>query len=146
MNKKKRATLAIAAGFFLFWLAVLYAGADHPPPPGFILLVVLDLGCSLAVYFRIGTYIDLAASKKKYRLLLPLLDGLAAGLVVALFMVLLPRRADPGMPVPGILERVIWYAILASVGALNSLAVYALSALMSRGIASRGGKELHHGS
>ena len=30
----KRTRLIIALGFFFVWLAVLYAGADHPPLGG----------------------------------------------------------------------------------------------------------------
>ena len=44
----RRIALLSAVIFFLFWLAVLYAGADHPPPPGFIAVVLNDLVAVLA--------------------------------------------------------------------------------------------------
>ena len=43
--------------FFLFWLVVLYAGADHPPPPGFVALVLLDLAVAALVYWRVPVYL-----------------------------------------------------------------------------------------
>lgn len=39
----KRTALLNAFLFFMIWLAILYAGADHPPPPGFVFVVLLDL-------------------------------------------------------------------------------------------------------
>ena len=46
-HRRRARALALAAGHFLLWLGVLYAGADHPPPPGFLWLVALDLVASL---------------------------------------------------------------------------------------------------
>ena len=36
--------------FFLFRLTVLYPGADHPPPPGFIAVMLIDLVAAGLVY------------------------------------------------------------------------------------------------
>ena len=35
----KRIALLKAVIFFVLWLALLYAGADHPPLPGFVAVV-----------------------------------------------------------------------------------------------------------
>ena len=49
----------IAAGFFVVWVGILYAGADHPPPLGFIRLVLLCLLAAGIVYLRVPTYLVL---------------------------------------------------------------------------------------
>jgi len=38
----KRIGLILALAFFTIWLFILWAGADHPPPPGFVRVVLLD--------------------------------------------------------------------------------------------------------
>jgi len=39
----RKISLYLAIGFFLVWLAILLAGADYPPPVGFVWIIVLDL-------------------------------------------------------------------------------------------------------
>jgi hypothetical protein len=55
------------------WLGILYAGADHPPPPGFIVVLIIDLLSSLVVYFRIGNYLKWLQEGKKYSFLFVIL-------------------------------------------------------------------------
>ena len=40
----------IGALFFLFWILVLLAGADKPPPLGFVWIVLAVAACALVVY------------------------------------------------------------------------------------------------
>ena len=121
MNPRNTARL-IAAAFFLFWLSVFYAVADHPLPSGFIQIVLLVLVCAAIVYARLGAYIKWSHTRRKHRRLLALRDGLAAGLVIALLMLLLPGRSQPGVQ-PRPIDGVIWAAVLGTVGAVNALGV-----------------------
>jgi len=132
MTNKKIKSLAIAGFFFVFWLAILYAGADHPPPPGFIVLIILDLGCSFLVYYRVSTYIQWSRTKYNKRLLRVVLDGLVAGLAVALISVIVPGGGEPSAPPPECIDKIIWFAVLGSVGSFNSLSIYLLVAFLSK--------------
>lgn len=128
---EKRFALVIASGFFCVWLAILYAGADHPPPPGFVLLIVLDLAAAGGVYVRIPTYVRWSRTRRSHRLLLAVMDGLAAGLLIALVTQLTPIGGEPSVE-PGLMAYVIWYAVLGAVGAANAVFIYALSVLFSK--------------
>lgn len=55
MTPKKIAIL-IATLFFLFWVVVLYAGADHPPPHGFLWIILADFVCAGVVFLRVPAY------------------------------------------------------------------------------------------
>lgn len=79
----KLAALLNAVIFFLFWLAVLYAGADHPPPPGFVFVVLLDLAAAGLVYWRVPVYWMWSRARGSRALPLVARDGLMAGLLFA---------------------------------------------------------------
>lgn len=136
MNTKNSWARKIAVGFFTFWLIVLYAGADHPPPPGFILVVLVDLGCSIVVYYRVKTYFDWLAFKKKGSSMRAFGEGLAAGALIALLLLVMPTSREPNLPEPGLLENIIWISILAIVGAGNSMILYGIAALLAKRNAS----------
>ena len=127
MTDRRRAVLAL--GFFIFWLAVLYAGADHPPPPGFLLLVLFDLLAAAGVYWRLPTYAAWAQTQRPHRLQRVLADGTFAGLALALLTLLLPLGGEPTAPPPAWPEHAIWFIVLAGVGGANTLILYALCAL-----------------
>jgi len=93
-----RGALAIAAGFFVVWLCVLYLGADHPPPRGFVWLVVLALVASVMVYLRTPTYAEWHATRRSRRVLRMLLDGALVGLAFGT-LTLVFSAARPGSTV-----------------------------------------------
>ncbi|HRW07501.1 MAG TPA: hypothetical protein P5121_20500 [Caldilineaceae bacterium] len=116
--------LVNAGVFFLVWLIILYAGADHPPPPGFVLLVLLDLCAALLVFWRVPRYLCWIA-EKRHRLLRVVLEGLVTGLVFALVAMVLPTvlGGDPAIRPTGT-ERIIWFGVLGCVGAVNAVTIY----------------------
>jgi len=123
--------LAISTAFFFGWLGVLYAGADHPPPPGFLLIVLIDLLAAAALYWRVPTYMGWSKAGKRNRWLRALFEGLAAGLLVACVMLLVPLGGEPGIR-PVLTDILIWCAVLGAIGAANGILVYGLSAYSSR--------------
>ena len=127
----RRNALVSGGIFFIFWLAVLYAGADHPPPPGFVAIVFLVGVCALLVYYRVPTYIGWYRQRKPHRLLYVLLDGLVAGAAAGLLVMLLPGGGEP-TAVPTVGDRILWFAILGLVGMANSVAVHAANVFAVR--------------
>ncbi len=121
----------LAAGFFFFWLVVMLAGADFPPPVGFLYLVFLDLVAALLVIVRVPTYMAWSAQARRGRLLRAFLEGALVGLVFAAMTVLLNPVGEPSVQ-PTLIDRVIWHGVLACVGATNALAVYFFSTRFNR--------------
>lgn len=123
----RRISLAMALGTFGFWLVVLYAGADHPPPAGFIWYVLLDAIAAWLVYLRAPTYIRWALARKPLRKLRASRDGASVGLLFATIALLLPGTGEPDVH-PSLSDRAIWYAVLAAIGAASAAVTYLLSA------------------
>jgi hypothetical protein len=129
----KRISLIIALSFFFVWLAILYAGADHPPPPGFVWIVLFDAIAAALVYWRTPTYIDWSMKRVKGRWLRVALDGIIAGLLFAALATMLnPNGGEPSTPPPGWSDRAIWFAVLAVVGLFNAVAVYVCAVIAAR--------------
>ena len=122
----------LAVGFFTVWLGILYAGADHPPPMGFLWLVLFDAVAAGLIYIRTPLYIRWSISQKKNRGFHVLLDGVTAGLLFALVATLMPGTGEPSSPQPGWVDYVIWCGVLTVVGAANAFAVFFFSALSTK--------------
>lgn len=119
-----------AVGFFFFWLVVLLAGADRPPPIGFLWLVPVIALSALVVYWRIPTYVRWSQTKLPYRLLRVLLEGFLAGLVVAAPFFLF-GSGEPTVPMQPI-DYVGWFAILGIMGMLNSFTLCVINAALAK--------------
>lgn len=135
----KLAALLNAVIFFLFWLAVLYAGADHPPPPGFVFLVLLDLAAAGLVYWRVPVYLAWIASQRGNALLYVVRDGLVAGLAFAALPAASRWWLGGGEPTvaPTVAGTLIWFAVVGVVGALNAVAIYLANWGIAQSIARR---------
>ena len=131
----RRIAAANALLFFFFWLVVLLAGADFPPPPGFLWLVIVVAACAFVVYWRVPTYIEWVHTQRPGRHWRVLLEGIAAGLVVAVPFVLLGSGEPSMRPQP--VDYAIWFAIVGFMGALNSVAIYFFNMLIIRMIDSQ---------
>jgi len=129
--KTKRTALTISICFFAFWLVVLYAGADHPPPAGFVWFILLDAVAAWFVYIRMPTYIQWVHARVPYRWLRAVLDGAGVGVLFATIALLLPGGGEPDVH-PTLQDRVIWYAVLAMVGVINGVFLYLLSAAVAK--------------
>lgn len=122
--------LGNAIGFFIFWLLLLLAGADRPPPPGFIWIVVAVGVSAVVVYWRIPTYLAWYRTRRPGRAWRVARDGLVAGLLVALPFAL----TGSGEPTVVVQPRdaAIWFLVAGMVGVLNAAALYAINALVAR--------------
>jgi len=127
----KRLAIVLSGAFFVSWLAILYAGADHPPPVGFLWVVLLDLVCAGFVYLRVPTYVAWSAARSSGRWLRAFFDGLVAGLVIALVTMVLNPNGEPSVQ-PTWIDRTIWLGVLATVGAANSMFLRFCSSLVNR--------------
>ena len=129
MSDQKTA-LINAIIFFIFWLLVLLAGADKPPPIGFLWIVLVIALSALVVYRRIPTYVRWSQNQQPRRLLRVALEGFVAGLVVAMPFAL-SGSGEPSITMRPI-DYVIWFVVLGMMGMLNSLTLYVINAVVAR--------------
>ncbi|MCU0836582.1 MAG: hypothetical protein MUC77_19440 [Chromatiaceae bacterium] len=129
MDSRRSALIAI--GFFGVWMGILYAGADHPPPAGFLWLLPLVALCAVLVGWRLPTYAAWSRSLRPHRLLRVVRDGLAAGILVGLAVPLLPPAGAFALTSIGLGDVLVWLAVLAAVGTANAFAIYALASVFT---------------
>lgn len=108
----------VSAGLFLVLVAVGLAGADKPPPPGFLVWVLLAGVVSLVVWWR-------APSLK--RPVQAARDGAVVGLLLGILAALSP--GEPSVQVP------LWMkaAVVVGITALGALGGLLIGALLGRG-------------
>jgi len=126
MTHNSRRALWIATGFGTLWLLLALAAADFPPPRGFIWVVAADVVLSLVVYWRARVYAGWARQRRAHRVARSALEGLAAGLVVALLFGL-AGGGEPSVTTSG-RDLAVWCAVVGALGALDGLIVYGLAA------------------
>ncbi len=129
MTVHQQTARRVAGIFFGTWLLLALAIADFPPPPGFVILVLILLACALLVYRRVPVYLRWRAEGAKGRLLRVTRDGLLGGGAIALLSLLSP--GEPSIQ-PALSDRLIGIGILIGLGAANALAAYAFGAWLSR--------------
>jgi hypothetical protein len=115
--------------FFGTWLLLALAIADFPPPPGFVILVLILLVCALLVYLRLPVYLRWRTEGAKGRILRVVRDGLLGGGAIALLSLLSP--GEPSIQ-PGLSDRLIGMSVLVGLGIGNALAAYAFGSWLCR--------------
>jgi len=132
-SASKRRAAVIAAGLASAWLFILLAGADHPPPLGFLWLLPLLLVGALLVYWRAPAYAKWKSQSRPWRVTRVIGEGTVAGLVVAILMQAVPRSGTPSTHLSRA-DALIWLAVLGAIGIANALVTYFLAARRSRAV------------
>lgn len=112
----------VAGAFFYAWLAIAFAGGDHPPPPGSLLLAGLLLACALLVRLRVPTYLRWQRAQACGRIARVIRDG-AAGGAAAYLLLLVFGSGEPGVQ-PGLGTRLIGAGVMVALGIGNALVAY----------------------
>lgn len=124
-----RTIAAVSAGvLFVATVLVGLAGADKPPPPGFLLLVVsLAAVCTLA-FTRIAHHLKRRAAGARGSGVRLALEGAAAGIVVMVALGITGPAS--GTPPMSMADRLIGIGVMAAGGALCALAAWGLAVLL----------------
>jgi hypothetical protein len=125
MSSKRRG-LVISVVFAIVWLFMLLAGADHPPPVGFLALLPFLGFAALLVYRRAIAYAGWKASAKPNSMFLALIEGAGAGLAIAAAISVLPWMGEPGVRFSTEAFG-IWLGVASALGSLSAALVYLLS-------------------
>jgi hypothetical protein len=126
---KRRATV-IAVAFAVAWLLILLAGADHPPPLGFLWLLPMLLVGALLVYWRATAYAMWKSQSRPWRVGRVIAEGMVAGLVVAIVLRAVPWSGEPGIRVSAT-GTFIWLVVVGAIGSANAFVAYFLAARSS---------------
>lgn len=122
----------VALSFFVFWLIVMYLGADHPAPWGFIWIPIIDFMLSILVYRRSSLYFALLREGKKGSILIALKDGLLAGFALSGITSTIALLRDDVAYRNGATDVLAWMAVITALGAISSLGVYAICGLVTK--------------
>ena len=129
MTVREKIALRVARILFAAWLLLALAIADFPPPPGFVILVLILLICAMLVYLRVPVYLGWRAEDARGRILRVARDGLLGGAAIGFLSVLSP--GEPSIQ-PQLSDRLFGIGILICLGVVNALAAYAFGAWLCR--------------
>ena len=124
MSRKRAFYLSL--GFAFAMLLALLAGADKPPPPGFILLVLVLAGLVALGTFVIPTWWATYEARGLARtILIASGEGAGLGLGLAIVFSLLPG-GDP-TAIPTFADLLVWLAVVTGTGAVVGAIVGAIA-------------------
>lgn len=116
----------IAGTTGLFLVTVAYLGADKPPPPGFLVVVLMAVALTGLVAFALPRWRATKALPQCGKARSPALQGAVVGLALWAVALLLPFSGEPTIT-PGVLDYAIGAALAASLGAAGAAILARLS-------------------
>jgi hypothetical protein len=128
-NKFKKIVWINEILFFLGWMLLLLLGADHPPPKGFIWLVVLIVLLDMAQYFYLKKFLPSLHDKSKGLFTQTLLFAVLAGIGVSISMLLLDLNKLLSI---GLINILIWIMVIALVALIYGICFYLFNTLLLR--------------
>ena len=117
---------ACATGMFVTTVAIGLAGADKPPPPGFLLLVGVVGVLGVVAFNRLKTHLTARRARRPRIGLRVGLEGMAAGASAALTLSLL-GGGEPSVVV-SLASRLIGVGVVALAGSVLALMVWLVAA------------------
>lgn len=104
--------------FFVGWTAIMFLGADFPPPIGFLWLIPLIAILDFIQYKYLQNFLPQLREKKKNLFAKNLLFFTTGGLVLSLFCLVARYKFTLAM---GIFNNIIWTAVLTIVGFIYAI-------------------------
>ena len=126
----RRIAAACASVLFVGTVLLGLAGADKPPPPGFLVLVAALGALSVAAYLRLRVYLAKRADGVSRLAGRAALEGLAAGVLLMIALMLF-GSGEPTVA-PALTDRAIGLAVSGAFGAALAVATYSAAAWAQR--------------
>jgi len=118
--------LACASGLFIGTVATAFAGADKPPPVGFLWLVAILAAVCVGVFVRLKRHLAARRAGERRRAGRVGVEGMLAGAGLAVSLAAI-GGGEPSVAVP-LESRLLGLAFAAAVGAILALTVWLIAA------------------
>lgn len=125
-RRPTRRDAVIAATVGAFVVLVAFLGADKPPPPGFLAVVVLAVSLSGLVAFALPRWRATKAIPQCRSIRGPAAQGALVGLVYWLIALALPMSGEPSITMTP-LDYLLAAAVAASLGAAGAMVLFNLA-------------------
>lgn len=115
--------------FFIGWVVIMLAGADFPPPVGFIWVVALIAILDFVQYKYYPYFFNEMSKNRKISFKKNMIFFVVGGLIVSLFT--LVARLDVTLQV-GSINNLIWVCVVTTVGILYGIWFWIVNFLLLR--------------
>ncbi|GAB6667685.1 hypothetical protein CON36_35375 [Bacillus cereus] len=113
--------------FFFVWIIILLAGADMPPPPGFIWVILLVAFLDVAQFFYLKRFIPKLWKNSKWLFFTNLFYFFIGGFSVAVLTII----TDPDLFFSiGILNTTIWATLIIMSALINAVVFYIFNIIL----------------
>ncbi|MCU7667268.1 hypothetical protein [Bacillus thuringiensis] len=133
MDKKtlNKIILINVFSFFFVWIIILLAGADMPPPPGFIWVILLVALLDVAQFFYLKRFIPKLWKKSKWLFFTNLLFFFVGGFLVSVFTIITAPSLFLSI---GILNTIIWAFLIIAASLINAVVFYIFNTLLIKNL------------
>lgn len=107
--------------FFIGWTFIMFVGADFPPPPGFIWVVLLLLILDIIQYKYLYFFLKQIHQKRKNLFVLNLFFFFVGGVFLSLMILGIQITTTPPM---NLSDSMLWVGVVSCVGGLYGIVFY----------------------
>ncbi|MEH7013684.1 hypothetical protein V7087_23230 [Neobacillus niacini] len=123
----KKIIMINLATFFFVWNIIFLAGADKPPPIGFLWLVCLVLLLDIAQFFYLKRFLPRLQKKSKGLFFINLLYFFFGGLIVSVITILTRMNIMSGLQ---LIDIFIWIVLIIIPSLINGIFFYAFNIIL----------------
>ncbi len=120
--------------FFVGWNAILLAGADHPPPVGFLWLVLLIAILDFVQYKYLSFFLPQLLQSKKISFVKNLFFFTMGGILISLLCMLVRFESISKV---GVYDNYVWVAVITVVGAIYGICFWFFNILLVKMLSSK---------
>lgn len=125
----RKITIINSTTFFFLWIIIFLAGADKPPPIGFLWIVLLVVLLDIAQWFYLKRFIPKLMRKTKGLFVENLFYFFLGGIVVSFLTII--TKIDVAISI-GVLNNIIWIMSIVVAAMMNAICFYMLNKMLLR--------------
>ncbi len=112
--------------FFFLWIIIFLAGADKPPPIGFLWIVLLVALLDVAQFFYLKRFLPKLSKKTKGLFFMNLLYFFIGGIIVSILTIL----TQLNLLSIGLLNTLFWVASIIIASLINAVCFYIFNLIL----------------
>lgn len=126
-NTLNKIILINVSSFFFIWIIILLAGADKPPPIGFLWIILLVSLLDVAQFFYLKRFIPKLWNKSKWLFFKNLFFFFVGGFLVGVLTII----TDPYLLLNiGLLNAIIWVFMVIVAALINAVVFYIFNTIL----------------